>query len=465
MRYLAALVALLLAAPAHAAPRTPYGADILMYVFGRPTTLVPQDLATPADATLQTLVYERLYRIDGAGALTPELASGPPTIDGRTVTVPVRTDVVLHDGRLLAAPMIADALRRLGASDARSTYVGALVTGLTVRDDALVFELAAAHVDFVRLLASAHAGVAVPAVGRAGFVGSGPFSFTSKSARGTIQLAPFLQHRRGRPFADRVRMRPHASRFGAAALAKGDEAAFVFGVPDTKGRARNDLAKAAPQELLVLAVGAAVRAERPSIARTIDLAIDRRRLTRRFLEADATPARRLVARAWESSEEAAATDRVTLSLLVSRDARAGHRFAERLQLDLLRAGITVRIERLAPERLEARRRAGEYELLLDSLVSGVAPSARPSATLHTLWSYASAMGRPDAIDPRDAERVDLADDAAKTLGEIEAAMRARLGLVPIARRVAAIALDETLEDAHLLPTGAIDLADAFRKSR
>ncbi len=457
---------------ATAAPRTPYGGDARVYVFGRPIEVAPENVAGFADATVQGLVYERLYGLDDGGDLVPILAAGPPEVAGLVVTVPLRPRVQLHDGRVLTAAMVAEAFVRHAATDARASYVTALTLDGAgrprVRGEAglVRFQLTTPHADFARLLASPHAAVDVVAVGRAQTIGSGPFRFHSRDARGVYLFAPFDGYRGGRPFLDGVQIRPHASRFGAAALTKNAATTLVFGVPDGSDRPslRVEAAGSArPRaETLVLAVGAAV-SDREALAEVIDGALNRQRLVRRFLGDDAAATQSLLdGVAVEARDPTAPTASRSLSMLVSRDGRAGHRFAERVQLDLLRAGITVRIERVSPERLEARRRGQDFELLIDTLAPVVPQSPRPADDLHALWSVAAMFAQPQLVLAADVERFERSSRPAEVVAELEARFRRSLGLVPIARRTPSVARTDTLHAVTSRPSGAMDLSDAHR---
>lgn len=461
-----ALPVLLLLAPAlaDAAPRTPYGSELLVYVYGQPIVTTPAELAGPADATLQLALYERLYRIED-GKLVEQLASGPPVVEGRRVTVPLKTGVRLHDGRTLTAAMVAASLKRLVATDSRAAYVGAYVRGgpqtlagknpplgIRAKGSSIVFDLNADHPDFPRVLASAHAAIVVAASGRAALLGTGPFMFGSRGARGEIELRPFLGHRRGRPFLDRIRFRPHASRFGAASIAKKQDG-FVFGVPDTAERRPPKLLSWPSGETLALVVNP--KTGGPELARAIDAALNRRRLASRFLGADAVPTDRLLDfNGPKTKTDPPKAANRSAALLVSKSSRASHRLADRIQLDLLRAGISVRIERIAASRLEARKRAGDYDLLLDTLTSGAPATKHPADRLHALLSIAASIYRLDAIDPTTLS-LDRLDEA-------EAAVRTSLGIVPIARRRAAVAPAPDFDDTQIDPAGALRLADAHR---
>src|SRR5688572_3142594 len=105
-----------------AAPRTPYGGDLIAYVWGRPIATDPLHLATVADATIQRALYETLYSIDGNGQLAPNLAAEPPLIEGNRVTIRLRPNLVAHDGTAVTAARVAEWLTRLSTKSSRASF-------------------------------------------------------------------------------------------------------------------------------------------------------------------------------------------------------------------------------------------------------------------------------------------------------------------------------------------------------
>ena len=82
---------------------------------GRITSLDPAQASTVSTIQLLSALGDPLYSLTRSGDLQPRLASGPPSIsaDGRTVTIPLRSDVVFHDGSRFDADAMAFSLRRV----------------------------------------------------------------------------------------------------------------------------------------------------------------------------------------------------------------------------------------------------------------------------------------------------------------------------------------------------------------
>jgi MarR-like DNA-binding transcriptional regulator SgrR of sgrS sRNA len=440
------MIALPLALLAIAAPRTPYGGELIAYVFGR---------APAADATLQRAVYEPLYSVDDSGQLIPNLAADLPAIEGNRLTIHIRPNLVAHDGTLVTAPRVVEWLTRIVAKDAPGSFIGISIARIASIDElSFTIELAHAHPEFARLLASRHAGVGV-----GNGAGTGPFRSVT-SDKGAVILTPFLEHFVGRPYLDRIELRPLASRFGTSSIAKKEQAALVFETPDA---AQLRWPERSQKEVLVLSIGDRLAKQRASLADAIDRAVNRRRLTGRYLDG-AVPAFSFLDGPREPGPPSAIAPTLEASLLVAKEARAGQRFAERVQLDLHRAGVIVKIERVSAEAIEKARKSGDYQLLLDVALPDGPNTERSIDRLHALLSIASSYGRADfAGDP--VQRFFIAKEELRgpLLIEIEAALRSEVGLVPLAWRAPAIFARDDLGNLTITADGSIDLADVFLK--
>ena len=77
-----------------------------------------------------------LYALDSNGQLEPRLASSLPRIsaDGRTVTIPLRQDVLFHDGTRFNAEAMAFSLRRFLSIGTLSYVVGDRIASIEVED-------------------------------------------------------------------------------------------------------------------------------------------------------------------------------------------------------------------------------------------------------------------------------------------------------------------------------------------
>ena len=85
------------------------GGDLVMGLSAEPDKLDPTTSSSLYTRYVMNTICEKLYDIDAAGKVVPQLASALPTISdgGRTVTIPVRDGVQFADG----TPLDADAVR------------------------------------------------------------------------------------------------------------------------------------------------------------------------------------------------------------------------------------------------------------------------------------------------------------------------------------------------------------------
>lgn len=82
---------------------------------GRITSLDPAQANSVSTIQLLSALGDPLYSLTRSGALEPRLASGPPSVsaDRLTVAIPLRSDVLFHDGSRFDADAMAFSLRRL----------------------------------------------------------------------------------------------------------------------------------------------------------------------------------------------------------------------------------------------------------------------------------------------------------------------------------------------------------------
>lgn len=493
-------IALLATHVAAAAPRTPYGGTVIAFAWGAPLAIDPRAWRTAADLSLARAVFEPLYGIDEKGELLPVLARGLPEIRGKQVIVPLHEGLVFHDGRPVTAAAVAAWLETLAEPESRAAHVLLAVKGAREKlagdgtsrlaiqarseDLSLVFELAQPYAEFPRLLASPHAAIAAPrAAGEgasdrtetrgASMFGTGPYMFSSAgkaSNEEIISLSPFLGHRSGRPFIDALIVRESVSRFGTVSQLKRGDAVVVFGVPDVKAAKHHEIVPWSrarlPLELVVLSIGRkreGLRSERAYSA--LSTALNRSTLARRFLGAGAEPISTLFG---ELKERELSGDtpplRTEATLIASKEDHAARRIAERVQLDLLRAGVTVVIEWVPPRTLDARRRDRRYDLMLDSMYPEWPGGPLAIDRFHELLSLTAPAGLPDSIiSAEELGAFVRASEAERlaTLGDLERTLRVRAGLIPIAAQVPVIAVRSDLHDFVLAPFGQLELADAF----
>ncbi len=464
---------------AQSAPRPIYGGQLEAYVFGPAISLSPQQAPRPADRAALAALFEPLYTLSTTGVLTPVLASGPPQIQGSDLFIPLRTSVKLHDGRVLTPEMVAQALQSKLHTPAAHVLVpiagfykatagqGRLALRADLQRHGVHIELAQPYPGYPRLLASAHAAIAVPSVRTLRQVGTGPFSLKARSARGGVELRPFVQHWRGRPYLDRLVFKMHASRSSAATWARRTKATLLFGVPDARGIDPGVLhwptASQAPQQLRIIRVG------QPALHSIVDQALRRKHLVRKFMDNRAKPARRMLTGLEPLPNETAARAgrSMNLKLIVSQTDRVGWPFAKRVQLDLLRAGISATLERVDGSTLDARLKAPGQDIVIGSLLRDAPETGSPEDKLHGLLSMASALGEAEAIPPEELGVLLAADAQSQPslLSEIEARLRQRLGIVVIATRPPGLMMQVPLLNWRVDTRGALVVDDARLSER
>lgn len=452
---------------ARAAPRPVYGGEVVAYVFGAAVSLNPRAAPRIADRTAQAAVFEPLYRLDDEDRLVPALAAGPPEVEGRVVFVPLRRGVRLHDGRALSPALAAAALA--AKADGPGAHVLAPLAGFAegrpaVRPDparhGLLFELIAPYPAFGRLLASAHAALAVPSADARRDVGTGPFTLAERGARGGLRLVPFERHWLGRPYLDALELRVHASRSSAAAWVRREEPYILLEAPDTRGGP-----PAAPLPARTPLARRLLRVSDPALAPLVDRALVRGRLVRRFMDAAAQPTRRLLpGLPAPPTPEIEASFSAPVDLVVSQTDRLGWQFAKRLQLDLLRGGLSATLRRVDAEDLTRRFVDPGGALVLAAVLPDAPQTDRPEDGLQALLSIAAASGAPRVVSEAELSVFFAADEGerARLLDELEARVRARLGLVPIALRPPGLSLRANVDGLRLDAQGALHFEDATR---
>lgn len=93
---------------------------------GRIASLDPAQASTYGTLQLLTALGDTLYSRERDGSLKPQLASRQPQISdgGRTISIPLRRDVLFHDGTRFDAAAMAFSLRRFLRIGTQSYVVG-----------------------------------------------------------------------------------------------------------------------------------------------------------------------------------------------------------------------------------------------------------------------------------------------------------------------------------------------------
>ena len=171
---------------------------------GRITSLDPAQASTFGALQLLSALGDTLYNRTATGELTPALASALPEISdgGLTVTIPLREDVLFHDGTRFDAEAMAFSLRRFLEIGTLSYVVGDRITAVEAADTyRLRLRLSRPSSSLENLLTATNL---TPVSPRAyqdhqdrflndRFIGTGPYKLTSFRAV-QQRLEPFKQY-------------------------------------------------------------------------------------------------------------------------------------------------------------------------------------------------------------------------------------------------------------------------------
>jgi peptide/nickel transport system substrate-binding protein len=113
------------------------GGDLVMGLSAEPDRLDPTTSTSLYTRYVMSSICEKLYDLDSAGEIVPQLATGLPTIsaDGLTVTIPVRTGIMFADGTPFDAAAVRTSLERhlTHPESQRSSELGP-ITGIATPD-------------------------------------------------------------------------------------------------------------------------------------------------------------------------------------------------------------------------------------------------------------------------------------------------------------------------------------------
>ncbi|MFO0724612.1 MAG: ABC transporter substrate-binding protein [Myxococcota bacterium] len=474
------MIGLALVLALSAAPRLPYGDEINAECAAGPIDVDPAHATSIAELALASALFEGLYAYDERGEVVPVLARELPVEQDGRLIIPLRTGVVLHDGRALGPALVERAIARWasarsGAADLVLPIAGvrrrlagdsSAPVGVRALEAEHAVELSLEHPfpDLPRFWASPRAAVAVAASGReSGWVGTGPFRLDrGRTPDGGVNISAFLGYREGRPFLERVHFRPARGPF-AERRAK-ESAELLLDVP---ADAAPSAAGRPPRELWFLAVGKRRPELRSAVLfRAIDSALGRERLAKRYLSGEAVPVRTLTGLddAPELTLPPRRPEELRATLLVPDRLTGERRFAERIQLDLLRAGITVVLETLSPAAIAERRKSGDFELMLDRALLEGGPRADSAQELEALLSMAGSLGiLPEVVGRDELARIETADEPERRrrVAVLDRRLRDEAWIVPLVERTPLAIAWNTLIGAQRLPSGAVRLDDAY----
>ncbi|MBF2097470.1 MAG: peptide ABC transporter substrate-binding protein [Gloeomargaritaceae cyanobacterium C42_A2020_066] len=192
--------------------------EIILGTTARYRTLDPADAYEIPAGNLLLVLGDRLYRyVPGTTQLQPQLATDWPRVsaDGRTYTIPLRRDVLFHDGTPFNAEAMAFSLRRFMANGGRPAFLfkNVMASVEATGPYELTLRLKEPFGPFLALLAFSGATPVSPRAYTIGagqfqprtFVGTGPYRLVSFDA-GTLRLATFDRYWGPRPANPGIRI-------------------------------------------------------------------------------------------------------------------------------------------------------------------------------------------------------------------------------------------------------------------
>lgn len=377
-----------------AATRPRYGGTLRLELRERIASLDPDEKTSGAAAKIETLVFDRMVRLDENGKPQPALAvAWQSDAEQRHWEFRLRPGVKFHDGYPLTPAAVAGALQRLLGEGAA---VGATADGIVVQSSRPMPGLPA-------LLATPAASV----TGRGpegSLVGTGPFRVARFDAGRHATLAAFDDYWGGRPYVDSIEIemgRSTREQFVDLQVGKAD---IVEMAPNEMRAAAERGTRtwiSAPVEVLALVFGQGRAAEDARLREAVALSIDRGAIYNVLLQRQGAitgalqpqwlsgyaflfPSRMDLARARQLAAEVPAGDR-TLPLAYDPADSLTRIIAERIAVNARDAGITLQV---------TNQPRGELRLARARFSSADAARA--------LVELASALGlaEPRVSDPR-----------------------------------------------------------------
>lgn len=403
------LLLLALAPGALAATRARFGGTLKVALAQKQGEFDPLWADTPSEAALVGLSSRSVCRLDRSGGalkvLVSELSRPSPT----QLRLTLRENLRLGDGTPLAARQLAQSLERVANSP--SPYRALL---FPLRGEGR--QLSAASSQVLELSLSfpwpdLERALCHPALA----LGVGPFRRSGE--RGSFAANPAFPE--GRPYADALTVTSTDER-GAARLLSLRRAQLALGGAED-GSPSGAPALYGTYLAFQKKLGADFR-------QALESAIDRADLTRYFVRAPAVPMARLLPPVLHPGAETprppaprAQSPARELALLYDQSLPDQRAVAERLQLKLFERGYRVALRGLPRQQLRAAWAAGEYELLLHSLLLPPSPPLALAIALEAagrrelLSLHLPALGAIADPAARDARARELADALAPEL--------------------------------------------------
>lgn len=141
------------------------GASVVtVATIGEPPTLDPVGTTSDLVSIITQHMFETLFTFDGEWKLAPLVASALPQVsaDGKTYTIPLRSDVTFHDGGTVTAEDVVASLDHWTKASPRGKTVAPLVESISAKGaDAVVIALKEPFAPLTALLAMNNGAAAI----------------------------------------------------------------------------------------------------------------------------------------------------------------------------------------------------------------------------------------------------------------------------------------------------------------
>ena len=451
-----------------AAPHPSYGGQLTVHAWGTSGALSPTGAKTLAERLLTASIYEPLFSYNQKGQIEGALVESSVLEKELKLHLTLRKNIILHNGKTLSVEDVINAFRDLARPDSRAQHIVWPIKG--AREHAqgnakaefgvskgkqpgeIIIQLEYPYPHIKRLLAGLNSAI------RVGVAGTGPFMKVSKNKS---LLRGFKQYRHGAPYVAALKYKTRSSGFAVRSALRRQEAELAFGLPDIDKQTAKRVKQwqrpgTVTKETIILRVGPKLKTWRkPETLQILSHSIKRRRLSRRFFPGNSKPVTNLLHQAVVSARTPRRQQQgPAKTLLLATESAPSLRFAERVQFDLLRAGVSVKIERLPSDHIAKRKQSGAYDFILESITLMPTTLQDEVSVFHKLIEFAARLAVLESvITPKQMSAFSLAptDVRLKLLSEIDNKIRESAGIIPIAERDARIWVSKRL---HYIPSDA-----------
>ncbi len=158
------------------------------------SSLGPYQLATAGTREVMFNVFEGLYKADSTGDFKPALATSYTVSDGGlTYTFTIRENVKFHNGAIMTPADVVYSFKTCAESSVDSAIKSVLanVSSVEAQGNTVVLKLAAPNSDFLAYVGSVYISPAAYTDQDTKPVGTGPFSFVSRTVQDSVVIKRF----------------------------------------------------------------------------------------------------------------------------------------------------------------------------------------------------------------------------------------------------------------------------------